>query len=111
MKETQVYEGIGRWSQVADPTFLNDIVDSDILTVVHTGKPTKQLSDIQREPLKDIEMGQVRFVNSSEKAVPWKDWKYEESIDLDEEGLQWPIYRDWTQEAAHLSVIIIRCRA
>ena len=84
-----MYEGIGRWSEVADPTFLTDIVDFDILTVVHVGKPT---IDSHREPLKDIEMSQVRFVNSSEKAVPWKDWTF----DLDEDRLQWPIYRDWT---------------
>ena len=48
-----MYEGIGRWSEVADPTFLTDIVDFDILTVVHVGKPT---IESHREPLKDIEM-------------------------------------------------------
>ena len=114
---TKVYEGIGRWTEVEDPVFLVDIPEADfaaetILTVVHTGKPTMPLHEVLRDPLNDIAMAPVRFVNSSEKAVPWNDWSYEDpaKFDLDDDRLAWPIYRDWTHEAAHLSQIITSCR-
>ena len=39
---------------------------------------------------------------------PWTDWTYEEREIVDETKVPWPIFRDWTQEAAQLSKTIVR---
>ena len=41
---------------------------------------------------------------------PWTDWTYEENEIIDETKVPWPIYRDWTQEAAQLSKTIVRTK-
>ena len=41
---------------------------------------------------------------------PWTDWTYEENEIVDETKVPWPIYRDWTQEAAQLSKTIVRTK-
>jgi len=76
---TKVYEGVGRWDEVEDPPYLVDIPENDgetILTVVNTGKPSMPFSDVLRDPLSDITMQAVKFVNSSDKIRPWLDWSY-----------------------------------
>ena len=43
---------------------------------------------------------------------PWTDWSYTDgTFDFDSDKLAWPIYRDWTGEAAHLCQVIVRCKA
>ena len=92
-----------------------DIPEADgetILTVVNTGKPTMPFADVLREPLSDITMQAVRYVNTSDKIKPWVDWSYEDpdKFDFDSDKAEWPVYRDWTAEAAHLSQAIVRSR-
>ena len=60
-------------------------------------------------------MADVRFLNVSEKFKPWTEWSYTATtggFDFDQESnrMEWPLYRDWTQEAAQLSRTIVKCR-
>jgi hypothetical protein len=34
--------------------------------------------DVLRDPLDDISMSAVRFINSSDKIRPWAEWSYED---------------------------------
>ena len=69
-------------------------------------------ADVLREPLSDITMQAVKFVNSSDKIRPWLEWSYEDpnKFNFDSDKVEWPIFRDWTSEAGHLSNVITRTR-
>ena len=98
-------------------TYLSEIPDADvtqdsILTVVSTLKPKLPVNQVIRLPLNEIRTADVRYFNTSTKMKPWSDWHYtaEGGFDLDDPKTPWPVYRDWTQEAAQLSKIIVRTK-
>jgi len=62
---------------------------------------------IVREPLDDIKIADVRLINSRDPKDSKAD-AFPESFDVDLDKLPWPIYRDWTAEAAYLSAIIVK---
>ena len=83
--------------------YLTDKVnDGSVITVICTGKPTIPFTQVVRETLNQVKIADVRYLNVSDKFKPWTEWSYTEGFDFDQEGkrMQWPIYRDWTQEAA-----------
>lgn len=50
-------------------------------------------------------------MNTSSKIKPWTDWSYEDSkFSIDETKIPWPLYRDWTQEAATLHRTIVKAK-
>mmetsp|Transcript_36435 Transcript_36435/g.44544 ORF Transcript_36435/g.44544 Transcript_36435/m.44544 type:complete len:213 (+) Transcript_36435:292-930(+) len=98
-------------------TYLKEIPEADvtqdsILTVVSTLKPKLAFNQMVREALNEIRIADVRYFNTSTKIKPWSDWDYtgEGGFDIDDPKTPWPIYRDWTQEAAQLSKIIVRAK-
>jgi hypothetical protein len=70
---------------------------------------------IVREPLDDIKIADVRLINSRDakennfgnKPDPSVSFELEK-FDVDLDKLPWPVYRDWTAEAAYLSGIIVK---
>ncbi len=70
-----------------------------------------------REPLDDIKISDVRFLNSRDRTEPGaKNMDFPSLIDiskfdLDQDKLPWPIYRDWTAEASYLSDLILKNKA
>ena len=50
-------------------------------------------------------------MNTSTKMKPWVDWSYEDDkFDMDETKIPWPVFRDWTQEAATLQRSIVKAK-
>ena len=63
-----------------------------------------------REPLDDIKISDIRFLNSKEK----NDFNLNETdnfdianFNIDSDKLSWPMFRDWTAEASYLYDLII----
>lgn len=54
----------------------------------------------------------MRFFNTGSKLKPWADWGFEDGnkFNLDDPKVPWPVFRDWTSEAAQLSKTIVRCK-
>ena len=91
------------------------IDDDSVLSVICTKKPTIPVNQIARDTLNQVKMADVRFLNVSDKFKPWNDWSFTAvtggfDFDQDSDRMQWPLYRDWTQEAAQLSRVIIKSR-
>jgi hypothetical protein len=82
------------------------------LTAVTINAPKTFIPAILRDPLDDIKIADVRLLNSRDKNDIQRgdaSMNFElESFDVDQDKLPWPVYRDWTAEAAYLSQIIVR---
>ena len=101
MSQVKVYF---QYQELKDTMYLMDVDDFDIeedfLIVITNGPPKIDLKVVMREPLDDIKIADVRFLNSVDKDDP-KNVNHE--FDVDQEKLVWPAYRDWTAELAYLS--------
>lgn len=87
-------------------------IDDQIITVILIDKPSMPINQILREPLQEIRLSVVKGANCGSKLVPWHNqFAFKESLlDRDPAKVPWPIYRDWTEEAASLSDQIIEYR-
>ena len=66
-----------------------------------------------REPLDDIKVADVVYLNSRDRTEPaLKDLQQRvDSETLDRGDKQpWPLYRDWTAEAGYLADLILRSK-
>lgn len=87
-------------------------IEEDILICITIGEPKTHLSVLLRDPLDDIKISDVRFLNSTDRGEPHKaEQQFEiNKFDVDNDKMPWPMYRDWTVEAAFLSDIIVKCK-
>ena len=92
-------------------------IEEDILICITINAPQIHIPAILREPLDDIKVADVRLINSRDAKDPSQNYgnKPDPSVnfeidkfDVDLDKLPWPVYRDWTAEAAFLSAIIIK---
>ena len=104
-----------RYNELKNTIYIMDIenydIEEDILICVTIDAPKTHLKMILRDPLEDIKISDVRFLNSNERNEPHKvDFGGNDlakfNVDLDK--LPWPNYRDWTAEAAYLCDIIVK---
>jgi len=99
-----------KYQEIKDSSYVLDIpefdIEEDILLAITLGQPQIELDVILREPLEDIKVAEVRFLNSSDRTEPHKN--IHDEFDVDQDKLPWPVYRDWTSELASLSEIIVR---
>lgn len=87
-------------------------MEEDILMCITVNAPKQYIPAILRDPLDDIKIADVRLLNSRDKADLQKGGDPStnftlDSFDVDLDKLPWPVYRDWTAEAAYLSQIIV----
>jgi hypothetical protein len=80
-------------------------MEEDILICITVNAPKQYIPAILRDPLDDIKIADVRLLNSRDRNEgAGKEATFDlETFDVDLDKLPWPLYRDWTAEAAYLS--------
>lgn len=105
-----------RYIEVQNQVYLMDIenfdVEEDIIICITIGLPKTKMRFILRDPLEDIKIADVRFLNSTDRGEPHKmELQFDiAKFDVDNDKLPWPVYRDFTTEAAYLSDNIVKCK-
>lgn len=108
-----------RYQELANMQYLLDVerfdIEEDIIICITVNSPKVHLKVILREPLDDIKIADVRFLNSRDRSDPALKSSPDfpslidvTKLDMDKGKLPWPVYRDWTAEAAYLSELIIK---
>lgn len=87
-------------------------MEEDILMCITINAPKQYIPAVLRDPLDDIKIADVRLLNSRDRNDIQKGGDPSANFDLetfnvDLDKLPWPLYRDWTAEAAYLSQIIV----
>jgi len=113
-----------RYLPLLDRFHLFDIedfdIEEDILICATIGEPQIKLKVILREPFPDIKVQDVKDLNCdgdegglyARAALQPRVFEDPalDTFSLDKEKLIWPAFREWTQELAELSEIIVKCK-
>jgi hypothetical protein len=65
-----------RYIEIKNTQYLMDVenfdIEEDILICITLGEPSTHLQILLREPLEDIKISDVRFLNSTDRSEPHK---------------------------------------